>query len=85
MVALTLLSVTSTYNAFLVAEEERVSPGFRAHKRVATIRSYEKIHMLHSDLNDAMLKILSIKLKTACAKTYDGHVEVTTNSELLHG
>jgi len=62
-----------------------VSPGFREHRRVATIRSYERIHTLHSDLNDAMLKTISIKLKTACTKTHDGHVEVTTNSELLHG
>ena len=85
IVAQTLLSVTSTYTGFPVAEEEHVSPGFREHRRVATIRSYERIHTLHSDLNDAMLKTISIKLKTACTKTHDGHVEVTTNSELLHG
>jgi hypothetical protein len=85
MVAKTRLSVTSTYIAFLVAEEEHVSPGFRAHWRIVTIRSYKRIHTLHSDLNDAMLKTLSIKLKTACAKTRDGHLEVTTNSQLLHG
>ena len=35
--------------------------------------------MLHSELNDAVLKKNTpIKLKTC-----DGHVEVTTNSELL--
>jgi hypothetical protein len=73
MVAKTRLSVTSTYIAFLVAEEEYVSPGFRAYWRVAIIRSYERIHTLHSDLNDAMLKTLSIKLKTAFVKTSDGH------------
>jgi hypothetical protein len=73
MVAQTRLSVTSTYIAFLVAEEKHVSPGFRTHKRVSTIRSYEKIHMLHSDLNDAMLKTLQLSLKRHALK----HMTVT--------
>jgi hypothetical protein len=55
MAAQTRLNVTSTYIAFLLAEVEHGSPGFRAHRTVATLQSYETIHMLHSDLNDAAM------------------------------